>query len=279
MDTNLLLRLPEIKQKIRKFYDVSSPYWLELWGKHIHDGYYVTGKESKEEAQENLIRLLADKANIQMNSKILDVGCGIGGTSIYLAKNFNAHTTGITISPVQVEIAKQQARQQNISSAFLVMDAEKMNFLESFGVLWIVGVLTHFINQESFIKRGAKFLNRGGKFILGDWMVAENITGAERKKYVDPVLEGMLMPNSYSINTYLQWFTKHGYRIVYAEDITVKTTKTWDIALSIIKKPAVYKLAYREGSIFINFIKCIRAMRRAMQEDKLRYGVIVAEKL
>lgn len=279
METTTLLKLPEIKHKIQKFYDASSPYWAEIWGEHIHDGYYLTGKESKEEAQENLVRLLAEKANIQKGSKILDVGCGIGGTSIYLAKNFGAHTTGITISPVQVEMAQKQAERQHANSAFSVMDAERMDFSESFDVLWIVGVLTHFIDQENFIKRAAKFLNKGSKFVLGDWMVAEDITDAERKKFIQPVLHGMLMPNSYSINTYLEWFIKYGYRIIYSEDITVRTRKTWDVALSLIKKPALWKFAYREGTIFVNFLQCIRAMRRAMHEDKLRFGVIVVEKL
>lgn len=279
MSTATSLKLPEIKQKIQNFYDASSPHWAEIWGEHIHDGYYLTGKESKEEAQENLIRFLAEKANVRKSSKILDVGCGIGGTSIYLAKNFGAHTTGITISPVQVAMAEKQAKRQHANSTFSVMDAERMNFSESFDVLWIVGVLTHFIDQEDFIKRAAKFLNKRSKFVLGDWMVAEDITDTERKKFVQPVLHGMLMPNSYSINTYLEWFIKCGYRIVYAEDITVKTIKTWDVALSLIKKPALWKFAYREGAIFINFLRCIRAMRRAMHEDKLRYGVIIAEKL
>ena len=273
------LKLSGIKQNIQRFYDISSPYWVQLWGEHIHDGYYLTGKESKEEAQVNLIRLLASKANIQKGSKILDVGCGIGGTSIYLAKNFGARTTGVTISTVQVEMAQKTAQQQKTNSAFYLMDAEQMTFSETFDALWIVGVLTHFVDEENFIKGAAKFLNHGSKFILGDWMVAEGITEAERKKYIQPVLQGMLMPNSYSINTYLQWFIKYGYRITYTEDVTTKTTKTWDIALSIIKKPAVYKLAYREGAIFINFLQCIRAMRRAMKDGKLRYGVIVAEKL
>ncbi len=279
MNIVLPSKLPEIKGKIQKFYDIISPYWVELWGEHIHDGYYITGRESKEEAQENLIRLLAEKADIKKGSKILDVGCGIGGTSIYLAKHFDAHTTGITLSAVQVRMAEERARGLDTDSNFQVMDAERMNFRNPFDVLWIVGALTHFTNQENFIKRAANFLNPGNRLILGDWMTAEYTTSAEWKKYVQPVLEGMLMPNSYSINNYIEWFIKYGYRIVYAEDITAKTTKTWDVALSIINKPAVYKLAYKEGPIFINFLRCIHAMKQAMHKGKLRYGVIVAEKL
>ena len=128
----LSLQLPRIKQQIQKFYDASSPYWPELWGRHIHDGYYITGQESKEEAQENLIKLLAEKADIKKGSNILDVGCGIGGSSIFLSKHFNARATGITLSPVQVNMATEQALALNADSKFMVMDAESMNFSDSF---------------------------------------------------------------------------------------------------------------------------------------------------
>jgi len=279
MNPSLLLKLPTIKRKIQKFYDASSPYWLKLWGEHIHDGYYLTGKESKQEAQENLIRLLVEKAHIQKDNTVLDVGCGIGGTSIYLANKLDVRTTGITLSPVQVKMARERAAQSHANSSFSVMDAERMDVSKPFDVVWIVGVLTHFINQEQFIKKAAQFLKPGGKFVLGDWMAAERLTPQDRKKYIQPVLRGMLMPHSYSINSYVSWFIKYGYRLTYVEDITIQTTKTWNIGLSIIKNPTLYKLAYQEGAIFTDFLKCIRTMRSAMLKGKLRYGVMVAEKL
>ena len=35
MNVVLPSKLPEIKGKIQKFYDIISPYWVELWGEHI----------------------------------------------------------------------------------------------------------------------------------------------------------------------------------------------------------------------------------------------------
>lgn len=105
-----------IREKVQKFYDFGSPLYFEVYGQHIHEGYYVTGKESKQEAQENLIKLLAEKARIAKGARILDVGCGMGGSSIWLAKNLGADTTGITISPVQVEMAKKLAQEMKVDA-------------------------------------------------------------------------------------------------------------------------------------------------------------------
>src|SRR5215831_14618262 len=96
---------PNDKDKIREHYDRISPYYRALWGEHIHHGYWIRGDESKETAQIQLIEHLAQAAAIPGGAKILDVGCGFGASSIYLARKYGAEATGITISQVQVEMA------------------------------------------------------------------------------------------------------------------------------------------------------------------------------
>src|ERR1700719_2427703 len=88
------------KHRIIEHYDVLSPYYRSLWGEHPHHGYWIRGDESKEKAQLQLIEHLAQLADIQRGADILDIGCGFGASSIYLAKHFNATVTGITISSV-----------------------------------------------------------------------------------------------------------------------------------------------------------------------------------
>ena len=93
------------KHRIIKHYDIVSPYYRSLWGEHLHHGYWIRGDESKEKAQLQLIEHLAQLANVKPGSDILDIGCGFGGSSLYLAKHYNATVTGINISSVQVEMA------------------------------------------------------------------------------------------------------------------------------------------------------------------------------
>jgi tocopherol O-methyltransferase len=272
-----------IREKVQRFYDLGSPYYYKIYGEHIHDGYYITGRESKEEAQENLIRFMAEKARINKRARILDVGCGMGGSSIWLAKNLGAVTVGITISPVQVEMARKLAHERGVKSSFLLMDAEKMSLTGSYDVIWAVGVLSHFRNQENFLRSATKLLNKRGKFIIFDWMVDEAIADWLNDRYIKLVSEGMLLSSLYPISTYLRWFIKYGYRIIYSEDITERTIKTWDDALSVIKEPAVWKLAYKatseERRKFLSFVKSIRPMKLAMQKGKLKGGVVIAEKI
>ncbi|HTY81643.1 MAG TPA: methyltransferase domain-containing protein, partial [Dehalococcoidales bacterium] len=168
-------------------------------------------------------------------------------------------------------------------SSFMVMDAEEMNLTGSFDVIWTVASSTHFQNQGRYIKTATDLLNEGGKFVVFDWMASESISDISNDPYLKPVSEGMLLFSLSSLNTFVKWFIESGYRIICAEDITDRTIRTWDDALSIVGDPAIWRLAPRlkKGDLVtaLHFIKSVGAMKLAMQKGKLKSGLVVAEKL
>ncbi|OAA59051.1 Cyclopropane-fatty-acyl-phospholipid/mycolic acid synthase [Niveomyces insectorum RCEF 264] len=113
-----------LKERIKQHYDLASDYYVSLWGEHIHHGYWPTdaskAHDSKETAQANLIQLLlsisglggaGEDARGDTPLTVLDVGCGVGGTSRYLASRLGCRVTGITISTRQVELATKLTAQ------------------------------------------------------------------------------------------------------------------------------------------------------------------------
>src|ERR1051326_8294533 len=94
---------------IRDHYDRLSPLYRALWGEHIHHGYFETGDESPARAQLKLVEQLASRVEIRHGASVLDVGCGLGGSSLWLARNFGCRVLGVTISPVQVAMAAERA--------------------------------------------------------------------------------------------------------------------------------------------------------------------------
>src|SRR5690348_16837034 len=109
-DQPIIQHREKITQKIADFWDQISDGWRMVWGPHIHHGYYEDNTQliSPQEAQEKLIEKLTDMIEIKPQSKILDIGCGMGGSSFYLAKKYNAIVTGITLSQTQVNIARKK---------------------------------------------------------------------------------------------------------------------------------------------------------------------------
>ncbi|KAJ4019035.1 hypothetical protein NW752_004778 [Fusarium irregulare] len=205
-----------LKDRIKLHYDLASDYYLSLWGEHIHHGYWPTQEseatQTKEEAQANLIQLLLDVSKLPPGSSVLDVGCGIGGTSRHLASKYGSSVTGITISTKQVEIANRltKAALENEASTpavsdddgfiklgdgqvkFLELDAEKMgDFFDdqqgSFDAVWISEALSHFPNKALFFKNVMKVLKPGGKLVLADWFKAENLDDTTFTNDIKPI--------------------------------------------------------------------------------------------
>jgi tocopherol O-methyltransferase len=263
------------KHRIIEHYDIVSPYYRSLWGEHLHHGYWIRGDESKEEAQLQLIEHLAQLAKIKPGSDILDIGCGFGGSSVYLAKHFNSSVTGITISPVQVEMAIQAAAREQVNAKFLLMDAEAMNFQKQFDALWSVESICHYQNLPGFFASSAKLLKPGGCFAITDWFKKENLTRAETRKFIDPIERGMFVELQ-TMDDYEQFFISNGLQVIRREVLSKNCAKTWDLSLDIIKNKSFWALAAKYGTHFVSYLKGFQAMRAGFASGNFVYGLFIA---
>src|SRR5713226_6624935 len=242
------------KQTIRKHYDVVSPYYQSLWGEHIHHGYWISGKETKEKAQIQLIEHLADVAGLGLGGKILDVGCGYGGSSIYLTKKYGVEATGITISPIQVEMARKAAAIDGVKVKFVLMDAEEMKFEQTFDVVWSIESISHYPQKERFFASAARCLESGGTLAITDWFKRERLSEREYEKFIQPIEKGMLVELD-TMEDYAAWLRSNGLQIVRDEILNENCSKTWDLCLDILKNKALWQIAAEYGAEFIDFLR------------------------
>jgi tocopherol O-methyltransferase len=266
------------KEKIRDHYDRVSPYYHSLWGEHLHHGYWIRGDETKEQAQVQLIEHLAQAAGIAPGRRILDVGCGFGASSIYLARNYNAEATGITISPVQVEMANKAASKENVKAKFLLMDAQAMKIDQSFDVVWSVESISHYQNREGFFASAAKLLKPGGTMAIIDWFKKENLKQAEYEKFIHPIEKGMLVELQ-TMEEYKTVLASNRLQIMQRQVLNKNCAKTWDLGLDIIKNKSFWALAAKMGPEFVHYLNAFRAMRAGFASGNFIYGLLVAQKL
>jgi tocopherol O-methyltransferase len=265
------------KEKVREFYDFVSPFFHALWGEHLHHGYWIRGDETREIAQAQLVEHLATIANIGPGLEILDIGCGMGASSIYLAKHYNAVATGITISPIQLDMARKAAITEGVNARFLLMDAEAMKFEKLFDVVWSVESVSHYQDISKFFGDVANLLQPNGTFALIDWFKRENLDPADYKKHILPIEKGMLVELG-TMQEYQSMMKACGLEIIRSEVMNQNCAKTWDLGSDIIKKKALWKFAAKRGSIFLDFLRAFRALRSGFTTGDFAYGLIIAQK-
>ena len=271
-------RRPNDKEKVREHYDRMSPYYRSLWGEHIHHGYWIRGDESKERAQVQLIEHLAEAAGIQRGAKILDVGCGFGASSIYLARKYEAEATGITISSVQVEMANKAAAKAGANAQFLLMDAEAMTFGEAFDAVWSVESISHYLDIPKFFAAAAKLLKPGGTLAITDWFKRKELTARECRKFLSAIEDGMMVELQ-SMEDYAEHMTSAGLEVTKSEVLNKNCAKTWDVSLDIIKDKALWGLAAQNGADFVRFLRAFKDMRAGYASGNFIYGLMVAKKV
>ena len=197
---------------------------------------------------------------MKTGSRIVDIGCGFGGTSIYLAKKYGASVTGITIFPVQVRMAKEAAAKTNLDASFLLMDAEEMQFAEPFDLLWSVESISHYHDPRKFFASAVKFLKPGCCFALTDWFQKENLSPAEQKKFIAPIEKGMMV-ELHTMDEYSDFLAASGLEIVHRQDLTLNCAKSWDLGLDIIKDKSFWAGGETRGRIRDKFKSVSRHAR------------------
>lgn len=263
------------KQKIIEHYDFASPYYRALWGEHLHHGYWATGSETKEEAQLALLIHLAQTAQVQLGAHILDVGCGFGGSSIYLAHKYQATVTGMTISHVQATMARQAAKQAGVSSHFLVMDADNISLRDKFDVVWSIEAISHFAHKPGFFSEAAAMLKPGGTLAIIDWFKGNNLSASRQRSYISPIERGMLVELE-TLTDYAEMIQAAGLEVTAVSDLSERCSKTWDICAGLITNRALWRLAGDAGVEFIRFLRSFNAMRKGFASGSFVYGMLIA---
>lgn len=236
---------------IRFHYDLTTAFYRLLWGQHIHHGLWepehgqVTG-DSPLAAQIHLINTLATKASISAGQRVLDVGCGMGGSSIHLARERNCEVTGITLSPVQKAWATTSAAFSGVRrrTRFRRADAEQIEFpAGQFDVVWSVECTEHLFDKPAFFRKAATWLKPGGRMAICAWLAGEKSDTSDGLQQVRQVCENFLCPSLGSEADYVSWMTAGGLEMVEVTDWTDQVLATWEICERRVRRTGMRWLA------------------------------------
>jgi tocopherol O-methyltransferase len=250
-------RLPAVATPdlICEHYDSFAWIYRTFWGDHIHHGLFLRGDELPEEAQINLLEHCARLSDVRPGLRVLDVGCGHGGTGVYLARAYNCYSLGLTLSPKQARLAKENAQSAGVDSLtrFLVADAETHVFPKgAIDLVWNMESSEHFQDKAHYFRRAARSLRPGGRLMLAAW------TGSMRNARVRAVADTFLCPSLQTADDYERQIEDAGLRVRVSKEITRRVVRTWEICLERSRKLGILlRILPREVREFVHGISTI----------------------
>jgi tocopherol O-methyltransferase len=225
----ILPNTPQTVAAVAAHYDELDPFYREIWGEHVHHGYWATGRETAAEAADALIDLVAERLRVGPGHALCDIGCGYGATGRRLASRFGADVTGVTVSAAQCAIAA--ARSPTAGAMNVLLRDWQANGLPSeiFDRAYAIESTEHMADKQRVFDEAFRVLKPGGLFAVCAWLARTRAAPWEIRHLLEPICREGRLPGMGDEGEYRAMAERAGFRVASHEDISVGVRRTWTI--------------------------------------------------
>lgn len=215
-------------EKIIAYYDATLSTYEKMWyspkSLALHFGYYDKNTKTHAASLVKINEVLSKIANIQATDKVLDAGCGVGGSAIWLAKNYHCKVIGININSAQLQKAIIYASDNEVSDlvSFEKQDYTATSFKDKdFSVVWAQESFSHTQQKQKLINETYRILDDNGRLIMAEYLLVktENLNKKNQKIY-NKWIDGHAMSGLLSKSEYQKILQEAGFKNIEFLDIT-----------------------------------------------------------
>jgi cyclopropane fatty-acyl-phospholipid synthase-like methyltransferase len=277
--------------KVARYYDYTLPFYQFFWhgdSYGLHYGYWEDGITSLKAAILNENKVLADRVGITKEDNVLDAGCGVGGSSLWLAAHRGCRVSGITISQRQRARADRLAIAKGLHNklSFFVRDYFNTGFPgASFSVVWAIESLCHGHDRLNDLAAELfRVLEPGGRLVVADGFLGKerSTLTAEETEQSRIFEEGFVVPPLASAHAFHDALEKAGFVNIHYENATAHILPTAHIMWRrCIRTYPVVRVLERLGlmlPIISRNNKTGVVQRELFEKGTLVYGIFSAER-
>ena len=181
-------------------YDLSNDFY-QLWldrDMAYSCGYFETGEESLDEAQQAKFRLLCRKLRLKPGEYLLDVGCGWGGLARFAAREFGVKVFGITLSKEQLKLARERVKAEGLQDK---VDLQLLDYRDlpqdgRFDKIVSVGMFEHVghANLREYCEILSRAVREGG-LVMNHGITSKHTDGRQVGRGAGDFIDRYVFPN------------------------------------------------------------------------------------
>ena len=270
---------------VRRYYDHNSERFERFGhgGASIHRAVWAPGVQTREAAIHHLDeRLLAELRPLGGSPRVVDLGCGLGASLLYLAARLPVQAEGITISARQAERAATLIAAAALRGRVRVRQGDYLSLpadIQAMDLAFAIESFVHSPDGPRFFRSAARALRPGGKLILCDDFLASATppARARHRRWLDQFRHGWRVGTLISADTAAQLARAEGLELVGSEDVTaqLELRRPRDVAIGLLlgllrplPPPGEYWRGLRGG----------HALQLALRAGVLQYRVLTFQR-
>ena len=239
MDEHAESGVSEHERAVERYYAEATPgFYVNGWhADHIHFGLFETGECPEEgeplpesaglaRAVERMIEEIVAPVRIGENHHVVDAGCGIGGTAMYLARTRGCRVTGVNVCRPQIDVARRKAVEAGLHDrvAFEYADCSRHLPFADDSVDAVVNIESacHYSDRGQFLREVRRILKPGRRIAAMDWLARDGLTSGQHEKFIRPMFEPWTVVSLESRSTYAERLRETGLTIIEVEGFNGK---------------------------------------------------------
>lgn len=198
------------------------------------------------------------RPGIEADHHVVDAGCGVGGTAIHLARTRGCAVTGISLSELQLEIARRKAADAGLDGrvGFEYADCSRTLPFDDGSIDAVVNIESacHYSDRGQFLREVRRILKPGGRIAAQDWMARDGISATEYDEYIQPLCESWAMTSLERQSGYLRKLREAGLDVLEFGGFDEREMGNLKLIEHSYRNLTRSWFAGQEGPVFLRFM-------------------------